>query len=625
MKCLVIAIGCALTSLPVAGQSMSQHPLGNTSKSSPLPVATQPLSFSNDTDRRSSPVAGESSATRDDHQRIGVVSDWSQRQVLFPATNNPAVLARVQKDPRWAQSWYLHHREAWWPRSQRRHLRTSKALERDWSVSLGTVTFAPLVDSGHIDPGGGQTYPAKYNWDVTATPDCDKDFVAMGLPATPVSGGQANIVGFNNLYSSSSPGALCSGTGPNVLFAYASGTGIVPASISVSLNGKKLAYVEDQTSSGESFFHVLTWEAGDGTDAIHAIVPGSGNPDATDLTVQLTPDGGLTNQLSTTAPFIDYTSDAAYVTTYSWASPASGYLYKISPVFGPGTPAIVWSAAVDCTGPPGVPSSPVYDSISNHVLLTDSGSRVDYVLDSGSSPTVTCGPVGTFDNSAANPPVVDTVNQFVYAGFNNNGATQYVTQVKTTPAASIGLNVGAANSTVTGPYTVDFSNDYYDCNISIAPCSGTPLLYVAGMDSATGTIPTLYAEGFAAATLEMNGNFGTAPSTTALATAAADSSPVTEFFNDPDGIPADGTDYLFVGVTNNCAATTLGLTAGCVMSLNITGGAPTVTAATTAIPAAGGPTGIVVDNDSTDPQASSIYYATKTGATLVKATQSGLN
>jgi hypothetical protein len=145
---------------------------------------------------------------------------------------------------------------------------------------------------------------------------------------------------------------------------------------------------------------------------------------------------------------------------------------------------------------------------------------------------------------------------------------------------------------------------------------------------AGGTVPTLYAARFAISGYLgvdypiMNGEVAS----TALATGAADSSPVTEFFNDPDGIPADGTDYLFVGVTDHCFATHLGaITGGCVMSLNITSGFPTVNDSTTALPAAGGPTGIVVDNDSTDPQASSIYYATKTGATLVKATQSGLN
>jgi hypothetical protein len=84
-------------------------------------------------------------------------------------------------------------------------------------------------------------------------------------------------------------------------------------------------------------------------------------------------------------------------------------------------------------------------------------------------------------------------------------------------------------------------------------------------------------------------------------------------------------DFLFVGVTNHCIATTGGGTAGCVMSLNITGGFPTVNAATTALAAGGGTTEIVTDNSNTTlSQASSIYYGTKTGNTLVKATQNAL-
>jgi hypothetical protein len=76
-----------------------------------------------------------------------------------------------------------------------------------------------------------------------------------------------------------------------------------------------------------------------------------------------------------------------------------------------------------------------------------------------------------------------------------------------------------------------------------------------------------------------------------MATGTADSSPVTEFYN--AGLQKD---YLFVRVTNNCVATTGGETAGCVMSLDITNGL--VNARSTALAAAGGTSGIIVDNDS---------------------------
>jgi hypothetical protein len=140
------------------------------------------------------------------------------------------------------------------------------------------------------------------------------------------------------------------------------------------------------------------------------------------------------------------------------------------------------------------------------------------------------------------------------------------------------------------------------------------MMYVAG--TGTGTLPTLYGIGFQSGGLLNPAGISSA----ALATGAADSSPVTQFYN-----ATLNKDFLFVGVTANCKATTHGGTAGCVMSLDITGGFPTVNAGTTSLAAAGGTSGIIVDNDSNISDTSSIYYATKTGSTLVKATQSALN
>lgn len=85
-----------------------------------------------------------------------------------------------------------------------------------------------------------------------------------------------------------------------------------------------------------------------------------------------------------------------------------------------------------------------------------------------------------------------------------------------------------------------------------------------------------------------------AETSAALATGTGDSSPVTEFYN--AGLQKD---YRFVEVTNNCVATSGGKTAGCVLSLDITNGFPTVTARSTALAATGGTSGIIiVDNDS---------------------------
>ncbi len=662
------------------------------------------------------------------HVPKGIVSDWTQRHLVYSDSNKESAIALFRKDPRREQNWYLRHREAWWPQHHPEPISPDNGSKRDWNISLGAATFQPIIDfsftispetaygslnvtdqgggtwlatAGSLtvtggsdvgtytlipggpgvttsplgsflydnvitpsanpaldidgllfgvtgeelnvwgnsannysfydstgagvygtqltaigaftfqtDPGGGQGFPAKFVFDVTEAPSCSQDFVAIGIDSNPASGGQANILGVNNLYSTSPPSAApnCTTNGPTVMFAYASGTGEVPGSLTISLEGTQLAYIEN-LATGKSFFHILTIGTlgSNGTSATNAVVPGAGN-NAVDETVLLSPDGGITNQSSTSSPFIVYTnndvSDVAYVTTYSSAGAGSGYLYKISNVFnGSATPTIVWSVAINA-----IPSAPVYDSGSNCVFFTDSVGRIDCVVDSGTSPSVFYGPIVASGTTSLNPVLVDVVGQYVYASFNTNGTNAIVVQAPTSLASSVSVAVGAGNTTYTGPYDVQFNNAW-ETGV------GTPLMYVVGTGS--GTTPTLYSVGFNGSGL-MNGTpNGT---TVALATGAADASPITEFYN-----PTLAMDFLFVGVTNNCTATTNGGTAGCVMSLDITAGFPAVNAGTTSLAAAGGTSGIIVDNNSNIPQASSIYYATKTGQTLVKATQSGLN
>jgi hypothetical protein len=661
------------------------------------------------------------------HTRLGIVSDWTHRHVLYPDSKDDSVMARIRKDPRWVQNWYLRHREAWWPGHDRGRWRPDTGSRRDWSVALSasplTSSFDPLFnyafdtdpdtgygtlnttdngngqflatvgnlvvtsgpdigsyslvpggpgvtispsgyfyydnllypsmdpaidldglvfsgsgleiniysngpdsytfydDNGYnstgssftlnVAPDGGQTSPAKFVFDVTAAPSCANDFVAIGVPANPASGGQANIIGYNNLYSyqgTPPPGLnpYCSTDGPTVMFAYASGTGQVPNAVVLSQSGQQIAYIEDVTT-GSSYFHVLTiGTTGTNGTPTAAVLPGAaGGNNAVDQTVLLSPDMGVTTQSSTTSVFVVYTpndaNDVAYATTYSWAAGGSGYLYKISNVFNGSAPQIVWSVPIDA-----VPSTPVYDSVSNKVFFTDSNGSIDYVLDVG-APSVVYGAVLASGTTSESPVVIDSTNQMVYASFNSNGTNALVVQAPTSMASSVAVPVGAASTIYTEPYEPDFNNAWYTG-------SGTPVMYVAG--TGTGTLPTLYSVGFNGSGV-MN---SVATNSTPLTTGTADSATVTEFYN-----ASTQTDYLFVGVTDNCIATTGGGGAGCVMSLDITSGFPTVNASSTALPAPGGTTGIIVDNDSSLSEASSIYYATKTGVNLVKATQSELN
>ena len=474
-------------------------------------------------------------------------------------------------------------------------------------VESGGEVFNDLWDGGNFDqtwtgfpgtnintdPGGGQTFPAKYTFDVTEAPSCANDFVAMGIPANAVAGssGQANIVGYNNLYTpTDGTSDTCLGTGPAVMFAYASGTGEVPGSISLSQDGTQLAYVEDQLT-GSSVFHVLTIgtsSGNEGTSPTDPATPGTAGSNAVDTTVPLSGgSGSCAAQSSTTSPFIKYsvvpaTTDAAYVTTYAWTGTGtgSGCLYKISPVFTAGTPTIEWSVAISA-----VPLSPVYDPISNNVFFTDSSGNINYVTDTGTPSTYTSLAVAAGATSE-NPVTVDSTDGMVYATFNFNGSSAVVVQATTNLASPVSVPVGLGNTFFTGPYGVDFSNAWY----ANGPTSAGALLYVAGTDNTSGLVPTLYSVGFGG-TGVMNtttaSSTALATSTNAVTTAAtvADASNVTEFYN-----ATTGTDYLFAGVTDSCAATLGGGTSGCVMSLDITSGAPTVSISTTAIPAPGGST-----------------------------------
>ena len=76
--------------------------------------------------------------------RLGVVSDWTTRHVLYPDSKDYFAMARLVRDPRWLHDWYLRHPMAWWRRPNRGRRNPS---HRDWSLSLGTAYFEPVFGS----------------------------------------------------------------------------------------------------------------------------------------------------------------------------------------------------------------------------------------------------------------------------------------------------------------------------------------------------------------------------------------------------------------------------------------------------------------------------------------------
>jgi hypothetical protein len=107
-------------------------------------------------------------------------------------------------------------------------------------------------------------YPAKWQTDPTRPPSCTTDYVIFALNVPGVTGGQPSIVGLNKLYSSPN-NSLCNAQQPNFLFSYNTNTtsaaaqGHILTSPVLSLDGKKVAFIETSTVAGQrtSVLHVL--------------------------------------------------------------------------------------------------------------------------------------------------------------------------------------------------------------------------------------------------------------------------------------------------------------------------------------------------------------------------------
>ena len=542
------------------------------------------------------------------HTPVSVVEDWSTRQVVFSEDVPRELWRKVLADSRFWQQYYRRHanfRVCPQPEGGRAEffcpphpshgsgLQRLGAAERDWSVSLGTGSGGPISE------------PAKFTYDVTATPSCTADYVVTGINVAGASGTQANIIGFNNLYVNSGGTGFCSGTAPIVIFSYYVGTGTVPSSAVVSLNGAKVAFIEN-ISATSSKLHILTFKTGtgNGTSASAPAAPGSGNT-AVDTQVPF-------NYSCSTAPFVDYDDDVAYVATNGTAS----IIHKVTGVFQ-GTPTEVttngWPATI--SGNPSI-STPVFDFTSKHVIVEDATGHLGYVDDSV-SPAVTHSATLLIASNGINatPVVIDSSRNLVYAFANNpNGTNALVAQTNASLSSTLAtVNVGTGMSAVMRQ--VDFNNTYYTTSTF-----GSAFMYVVGNDNSTAQLPALYNVGFSNSSFTLKTTTANGPLALATGTTAGlFASPLTEFYNSKLATP---TDFLFVGVSGSCSTS---ITGGCIRSLNITSAFPTTANVNSVILAATGGTGRAsVDNYSTSTGASSIYYTTQTGNTIVKATQSGL-
>jgi hypothetical protein len=561
------------------------------------------------------PLLAQESATEKGH--VGVPLDWSTRHILFTNGGSPEVAAKAARDPRswinWNQrSSYLF--PAYPPQRPERPRSKKKQIRVDWAMSLGPTGGMPLAES-----------PAKYSFTSNGTYSCANDFVVYTINATP-GANQANIVAFNNLYTGTASSSCPFGpqtppttdyTQPTFMWSYRAGTAGSALSPTLSLDGTKVAFVEN---SNPAMFDVLTWVGGQGTDATHPVAPGSGGSAVVRLNYTNSAATGCksSNTNNNSSAYIDYTNDVAYI------GADNGKLYRITGVFK-GTPTVQYCITVKTNA---VLTSPVYDQVSNQVFVSDGFSV--YAFTPGASAFTASGSIAVAGNASTDPivlsPIVDSTNGFVYvfSSTNSGNTNAIVSQMNLTLTSQVTAAIGP-DATTEFIWDGDFDNAYF----TTGPQSGAGTLYACGTQSTTATKPSLYALSFKAP----NGIMNSTPAMSdnrninGATNPAGICSPLLDFF---DGT----TDRLFVGTGNNGGTTGANL----VTEWNVNTRIPlnSTMPNSTATNEWGGTSAFTVDNIATAPQAASIYFGTlqppASGTTpcgsgnycAVKLTQSGL-
>lgn len=558
----------------------------------------------------------------------GIVEDWSRRYAVYPRVGPIHSLIALRNDPRAVLSWQEAARKDWhrW-RIPHRDRPPQSSFHTDWSISLGMGSTAPAM------------YPAKFSFDVTATPDCANDFVVFPVDVSG-STSQPNIVGFNNLYSGSTPSTgICNTrtvqggttddvTSATVLWSYyinsdiqtnpGSPVNFARTSPALSLDGTKVAFVISGSYQYGDFV-VLAPKSGDGvaTDLQTVTAPVSISVFAP--TAVAANSGTATNLLldydsDLSSPFIDYQTDTAYV------GDRYGDLYHILNVFCTttacqtgGTPAPsldpVWGGFAGLSVPCGLElTDPVVDAFSN-VFVGCADGRL-YGFNSSGTP-LAGSPITVGDGSATggivDPPVVDVVNGYLYVATGNSaGGTSVVAQIQDL-GSSISL-VSTATLDAGGVFNLH-APAFNDAYFTDAGTPGNWLLYeYSGNNNSTTSV---WGIGFSTGRVM---NTGTPSNLDILSSGSFEASPLTEFFSGT-------TDYLFAGNISSSPGNSG------VSNYDITGG--TFPTSSINFAAEGqGTSGIIVDNNSGSAQASSIYFGvlgTGTNAnSAVKLTQSGL-
>jgi len=612
--------------------------------------------------------------------RVPMVQDWTHRQLIYSAPRSLLQNLEIQQQPRYFQQYLRRNIVVHGPMRPPIHdpvsiLRAgTNGLYRDWGISAGNGFTMGIGN-----------FPAKYTFNANATLSAStsctgtsSDYVVF----TTNQGTGLDIYAANNLYVNSGGTGLCSGTNPNVMWAYhiQSNGGNSITSPVLSLDGTEIAWVESETTvAGTAALHILKPYMGGtsaATDDGSIATPNTPTVSSSATTFQsCTPsaptgggtvshaclfniafgnaksDSGDADAITPSSPYYDYSGD------YLFVGDDAGDLHMFTNVFK-GRPAEVttggWPVAVSTGDANPELGSPVFDETSLNVFVGDMQGIMYYVLTSasskgacasGSPPCVGSTSFSDQDTSTgadntkiAGAPIVDSTTQRVFVFFapeggGSDGAEVGQDDTTLTAANQVTANVGTGTAHRLNPGALD--NQYYTSDNGAS--MGTGYLYVCG----NGTVGGVTDYAILQRVHVMNGTMSNTPDTTTwqASNGSARCSPVSEFYNANSGV-----DYIFFSVEEAGAP---GLTCagdGCLYAATVTGGTLTDpgSAGTGALSASGGTSGIIIDNDSGSTGAASTYFTWlangTTGTTYtcngvsgngavcaVKATQSGLD
>ncbi|MGD0956829.1 MAG: hypothetical protein ABR953_08345 [Candidatus Acidiferrales bacterium] len=522
---------------------------------------------------------------------------------------------------------------------------TGVAAEVLWSYNVqgitggGAVTTSPAISFDPLTPSASGTKVAFVESSsggqivaATVTSGHAGTGYAVGNTGT-IAGGTSSLATFQ--VTAVTAGAVTAFTITYTGTGYTVKAGVATTATSGTGTGLEIS-IGTVSAASAAHFHVLAFKDDDGqnTGNLQSVLtpktistfsstnPAAGSGTATDLVLGSSTTG--TDTLS--SPFVDYVRDEAYVGN------DAGVLYRIKDVFctsvnsncsGSTQPApsldTTWGSGGAVTVCSGKLTGAVLDFVTLNVFVGCSNGKLYGFKSSGvalASSPLTVGNGSTL-GGIVDSPIVDGVNGFVFAVSGSNGTNAVLVQATTSLSSSTTVTVGAAG--VFNLHAPAFNNPYYT-----SPSTSGAYIYVAAYNAAGNEIE-LYGYCFSSSDVLANcsGVTPAGPQTLVLNDTPGSQleyAPLTEFYNS-----TTSNDWLFITVLAN-RSPNLGL-------FNINS-FPTSETPVPGVQEGSGTSGMVVDNNSSSAQASSVYFGALsttaacgnggTGGCAVKLTQAAL-